>query len=394
MLSQMEKEPKIVNGANGHSHIEDRPKTAQEWLNLIHDLGTVFAEREVVHDQEDSFVEQNYIELKRHGLLSAIIPVELGGGGLSHAEMADILRTLAQYSSSTALANSMHQHLVAANVWKYKNGKGAEAMLRNVVANNPVLVSTGARDWLESNGTAVKVDGGYLVSGYKAFASQSATGDIAVTSVPYHDPELGGQVLHFPVPLNSEGVSLVENWQAMGMRGTGSHMIKFDDVFVPETAVALKRPLGEYHPVWNVVLTVAMPLIMAVYVGIAQKAAKIALDHLKQKDTHKAYVPSSVGAMNNQLVAAEVLHQDMLRLANNFAFEPTDQLGHEILSRKTLVANAVINTVTQAMDIVGGPGYFRNFGLEKLFRDVQAAKYHPLMEKDQQIFSGNYLLSE
>jgi alkylation response protein AidB-like acyl-CoA dehydrogenase len=44
------------------------------------------------------------------------------------------------------------------------------------------------------------------------------------------------------------------------------------------------------------------------------------------------------------------------------------------------------------MDVVGGAGYFREFGLERLFRDVQAAKYHPLPEADQLQFSGEFLL--
>ncbi|MEM7334786.1 MAG: acyl-CoA dehydrogenase family protein [Chloroflexota bacterium] len=373
---------------------DQKPQTKADWLQLIHKLGPTFVEREVEHDQNDSFVAQNYEELKRYGLFSVLVPTDLGGGGLTHAETADLLRTMAYYSPSTALANSMHQHLVAANIWKYKKGQNVAKMLKNVVANNPVLISTGARDWLESNGTMVKTEGGYLLSGFKAFASQSAGGDVAVTSAPFDDPEAGPLVLHFPVRLDAEGVSVIENWQAMGMRGTGSHMIKFENVFVPEETVALKRPFGKFHPVWNVVLTVAMPLIMAVYVGIAEKAVATAIEHSKRKDGLKSYIPAAVAEMNNSLITAKVLHEDMLRLANDFDFEPNNEQAHEILTRKTVVANACISTVQQAMDIVGGPGFFRSFGLEKLLRDVQASKYHPLMEKDQLEFSGEYLLSE
>ena len=329
MLNQVIHEQKVKEQNNGNGQIANagQPKNVDEWVALIHKVGPIFAQRELDHDRDDSFVEQNYQELMDHGLLSAAIPVELGGGGLSHAEMATVLKTLAHYSSSTALANSMHQHLVAANVWKYKGGKGGEKLLQKVVNEGPILISTGARDWLESNGSMEKVEGGYLVSAYKSFASQSAIGDIAVTSAPYYDPEEGDQVLHFPIPLSADGVTVIENWQAMGMRGTGSHTIRFDKVFVPESAIALKRPLGEFHPVWNVVLAVAMPLIMSVYVGIAQKAAKMAVDHVKQRESRKPYVASSVGAMNNTLVTAEVLLEDMIRLTNNFEFAPTDQLG-------------------------------------------------------------------
>ena len=83
----------------------------------------------------------------------------------------------------------------------------------------------------------------------------------------------------------------------------------------------------------------------------------------------------------------------MLRLANNYDFAPVDQLGHEMLTRKSIVAKACIDVVSQAMELVGGQSYYRSYGLEKLFRDVQAAQHHPLPEKEQVHFSGEFLLN-
>ena len=283
----------------------------------------------------------------------------------------------------------MHQHLIAAAVWKYRRGQGGEAMLKRVAENQLVLVSTGAGDWLESNGSATKTADGYRVSARKHFASQSAVGDVLVTSVPFMD-----EVLHFPVPMNADGVTVLNDWHALGMRGTASHTVKLENVFIPDAAIALKRPRGAYHPVWNVVLTVAMPLIMSVYVGIAQKAAELSIGHIRRKKAAKPHVPYLIGEMNNDLVAAEVQLSDMIRIANNYDFEPIDQNGHDILTRKTNVANAAIRVVTKAMEIVGGEGFYRGFGLERLFRDIQAARYHPLPESDQVKFSGEYLLRD
>jgi alkylation response protein AidB-like acyl-CoA dehydrogenase len=121
---------------------------------------------------------------------------------------------MAQYCGSTALALSMHQHLIAATVWKYRRSQGGEPLLKNVAEKQLVLVSTGAGDWLESNGSMIKTDGGYLVSARKHFASQSAVGDILVTSAPLAD-----EVLHFPVPMNAQGVTVSNDWRALGMRG-------------------------------------------------------------------------------------------------------------------------------------------------------------------------------
>ena len=65
------------------------------------------------------------------------------------------------------------------------------------------------------------------------------------------------------------------------MRGTGSHTVVIDDVFVPEEAVALVRPAGEWHPVWSTVLGAALPLIMSSYVGVAEEAADRAVSTLR-----------------------------------------------------------------------------------------------------------------
>lgn len=362
------------------------------WEALIHSFGGEFERRAAEHDRDDSFVLENYRTLKEHRFFAAAIPQELGGGGVSHAEMANIVRTMAQYCGSTALAFSMHQHLVAAMVYRYGRGQGGEEMLRKIAAEQPVLVSTGAQDWLESSGFVERVEGGFHVSAVKHFASQSAVGDLLITSAPYHDPHEGWQVLHFPLPFSAPGVELLDNWKAMGMRGTGSQSVKLEKVFVPEPTVSLRRPFGVYHPVWNVILTVAMPLIMAAYIGIAQRASRIAVTHVKRRKNYKSYHPASVGAMANELTAAEVQWNDMLRIANNHRFDPVDENGHEILMRKTNIANACIGVVTKAMEIAGGQGYYRSAGLERLFRDVQAAKYHPLQEKEQLLFSGEFIL--
>lgn len=367
-------------------------KSSTDFMEIVHKLGNIFESRAVEYDNEDRFVEKNYAELKENGFLSAIIPEELGGSGISHPDMCNILMEMAKYCSSTALALSMHQHLLSANVWKYKNGQGMEAMLKNVAANQPVLVSTGANDWLESSGLMEKTGDGFLVTAVKHFASQSAIGDVLVTSAAYDDPELGLQVLHFSVPFKTPGITLLNNWEALGMRATGSHSVKLEKVFVPGTSISLRRPKGEFHPVWNVILTVAMPLIMSVYLGIAQKAEKIAIAHISNQKTRRPYIPDMIGDMRNELTTAELNVKDMIRIANDFDFKPIDKNGNDILTRKTNSAKACINVVEKAMNIVGGPGFYRSFGLEKLFRDVQAAKYHPLQEKDQLRFTGEFIL--
>jgi alkylation response protein AidB-like acyl-CoA dehydrogenase len=365
--------------------IEVAPRV--RWEHLVAELGPLFTRRTDEYDQANRFVQEHYDHLKTHRAFSLLVPEALGGAGLGYADTCQLVRGLAHYCGATALALSMHQHLVAANVWRHKRGQGAEPFLRKVAAEQPVLVSTGAGDWLASGGTMEKTDGGYWVTAKKPFASQAPAGDILVTSARYRDPEKGALVLHFPVPFKAEGLVVHNDWDALGMRGTGSHTVELKRVFVPESAIALTRPQGEFHPFWNAVLSVAMPLIMSAYVGIAEKAARIAGAQAR-KGPHSPYL---LGEMHNLLTNAQVLWLDMVRLVNEFDFAPLDSQGNAILVRKTLVANACMATVNKAMEVVGGRSLFRRTELERLFRDVQGAPFHPLPEKTQHFFTGTLL---
>ena len=83
------------------------------------------------------------------------------------------------------------------------------------------------------------------------------------TSAVLDDPQAGPTVLHFPVPLNAPGVTIQDTWHTLGMRGTGSHDVVLDDVFVPDAAVAGRRPQGQWHHLFHVIAMIALPLIYA-----------------------------------------------------------------------------------------------------------------------------------
>ena len=359
---------------------------------LVHEIGPGFAERAAEYDENDAFVAANYDVLKEHRVFSAIVPDDLGGGGAPYPEMTAFLRTLAGYCSSTALALSMHQQLTAAAVFNYKHDRPGWQVLKKVAADQAVLISTGANDWMESNGIAERTDGGYLVTCKKPFASGSPVGDFLVSSAPYEDPKEGWQVLHFPVPFTAEGLTGLDDWRTMGMRATGSQTMALDKVFVPDEAIVVKRPRGEYHPMWNVILTCAMPLIMSVYVGVAEAAADIAIDAAAKRRGDDPEIPFLIGEMTNTLATAQLAVDAMVALNNNWTFEPTTEIASDILVRKTIAANASIQVGEKALELAGGASFFRKLGLERLVRDLHGARYHPLPEKRQQLFTGRLAL--
>jgi alkylation response protein AidB-like acyl-CoA dehydrogenase len=367
------------------------PLSQTDWLALAHNLGNEFAPRAAAHDADDSFVAENYDILKEHYVFSAPVPQELGGGGASHAQLCELLRVIGQSCGSTALALSMHMHLLAATVWRWRRGDSVEALLKRIVQNQTVLISSGGSDWLEGSGTAEEVDGGYRITARKIFSSGCPQGDLLMTTAVYDDPEDGPTVLHFPISFADEGVTIMDTWHTLGMRGTGSNDVIIEGVFVPENAVGLRRPKGLWHPFFNVVAAVALPLIMAVYVGVAEAANALALERAqrKQNDPQTAYL---IGEMTNALVTAQMALQTMIAIADNYDFEPVDAPANAILIRKTILARAAIATVEKAMEVVGGSSFYRNVGLERLFRDVQGGLYHPLHEKRQYLFTGRMAL--
>lgn len=362
----------------------------QAWLDIVDQIGPRFAEGAEEREASDTFVAEHYPVLKECGLLTALVPKDLGGGGASYSAMAAVLRRLGYHDGSTALALSMHQHLVAAQVFNHLNGRPAP-LLPRVVNEGLVLVSTGARDWMESNGSLERVEGGYRLTARKAFASGSPLGSVAVTSAPFDHPDEGPQVLHFGVSLKAEGVSLDNDWQVLGMRSTGSGTIVMKDVFVPEASISLARPRGGFAPIFNVVAQMAMPFIAGVYVGVAERAAEIGLELARKRATDPV-VQLSTGEMLSALKVAQTCHDEMVRMAKDFAFSPTVENTSEVFMLKTQAVEQAKKAVDAALEASGGAGFYRKNGLTRLFGDIRAGHYHPLPEKQQLLFSGRHAL--
>ncbi len=369
---------------------EPPPATRADWAALMQTAGPGFAARAASYDADNAFVAENYAELKALGAFAAFIPAELGGGGASYHDIADMLRTLARHCGSTALALSMHTHLVATLVWRWRRDPQAvESFLRRVVDQKLVLISTSASDWLNGTGKAERVDGGWRVTGRKIFGSGVPMGDYLITGAVYDDPEAGATVLHFPLSLKSEGVRILDTWHVMSMRGTGSHDIAIEGVFVAEAAVSGRRPQGQWHLLLHVAIMLAIPLVYSVYLGIAEAARDIAVERARSRSADDMLC-CLVGEMEDELAAARLARADMV--AAGAASEPGRDTTDRITIGRTLVGRAAIRTVEKAMEVVGGASIYRDLGLERRFRDIQGARFHPLQEKPQQRYAGRSAL--
>jgi acyl-CoA dehydrogenase len=365
--------------------------TKTDWIAIARELGPSFAERAAAHDAEDSFVAENYAALKEHDFFAAGVPGELGGGDASHADLCAVVREIGRHCGSTALAFSMHTHNVATQALSWRAGnKGAEPFLRRVAAEKLVIATSGGSDWLLGSGKLEKVEGGFRMSGRKIFSSGVPSASLFTTMGIYDDPQNGPTVCHFPLPLPVDGFKILDTWRVLGMRGTGSTDVELKDVFIPDAAMGgLKRAPGKWHPFVHLVGLSALPIVYAAYLGVAESAREIALGMAKKKkdDPHAPYL---VGEMDNSLTTAQVVHASMVDLVRTA--KPGPETTSAILARRTIVAQAILRTVDKALEVAGGAGFYRSSHLERLFRDVQASRYHPLQEKAQLRLSGRLAL--
>jgi alkylation response protein AidB-like acyl-CoA dehydrogenase len=353
-------------------------------------LAPGFATHAADADESDSFVGNNYSALKEAGLVEAAVPVELGGRGAEIAELSDMIRTIARACGSTGLAFSMHTHQVAIPAWRWRHQKVAavEPLLKRVAAERIVLLSSGGSDWIGGSGRAEKVDGGYRITARKVFTSGAEAGDILMTGAVL-EGEIPAKVLHFGVPMKAPEVKVADTWRTLGMRGTGSNDVVIDGLFIPDAGVALARNAGEWHPLFQIIATIAFPLIYAAYLGVAESARDIAVDLAKKKQANQHAV-ALAGRMDTSLRAAQLAHRHMVATVEENA--PSAHSVNEVMIGRALVAHHAIEAVELALELAGGAGFYRAAGLERRFRDIQGARFHPLQQGPQAAYTGSMAL--
>jgi alkylation response protein AidB-like acyl-CoA dehydrogenase len=371
------------------------PGAVDRFVPLAAELGARFSATSQAHDRDGTFVQESYDVFREGGYLALAVPADLGGMGATIAQVAAAQAELARHCPSAALAVSMHLHITLFAAWRYRREMpGAEAMLRRVVDERIVLVSTGGSDFTRPNGTAVRVEGGFRVTGRKIFASQVPAGDVLSTMFTYDDPADGLRVLSMGIPLRAEGVEVIETWDAMGMRGTGSHDVQLTDVFVSDGQVMSNRPWGVIDPPLMAIVAHAMPVIAAVYLGVAEAARDRALARLREQ-------PKAKDAPTQRLAG---LLDYKLRVARWSLFGAIAQIGDDpvpsmdvvvlAMQAKRAIAEEAVSACDVAMELVGGSAYFRGSGLEQAVRDVRGVVFHPFTPELTLLHAGRVALGE
>ncbi|MBY4636090.1 acyl-CoA dehydrogenase family protein [Sphingopyxis sp. XHP0097] len=370
--------------------VEAKAMTADYWHEIADRIAATIGATAESHDCEGRFVADNYGLLREAGLIGAAVPVDLGGNGMDYRTLCGVVRRLGKGCGSTALAFSMHCHQVAVAAWRWQHMQApTDGLLKRIASENLVLVSSGGSDWLQGSGTATKVDGGFRINARKIFSSGCQAGDLLMTSAVYDDPDAGPTVLHFALPLDADGVTILDTWNTMGMRGTGSHDVELKDVFLADAAVSGRRPQGQWHMLFHIISMIAFPLVYSAYLGVAEAARDAALEAARRKASTGGMI-ALVGEMQNSFWIAETALDAMIAEAE--AGGPGPAKTSSVMTGRTVTGRAAIRTAELAMEVAGGAAFYKGSTIERAFRDVQGARYHPLQEPAQRELSGRLAL--
>jgi acyl-CoA dehydrogenase len=371
----------------------DVTKTTNDWRDVLASLGDQIEATGRECDRTGAFVSKNLDLLETLGFFALGVPSDLGGGGASYPEVAAMLRALARYDGSTALTLSMHTHQVMVAEWKRRvQAAPTEGLLRKVAGEGLRIVSSGGSDWLPGSGRAEKVDGGYRIHARKVFSSGSPDGDVMNTSAVYdYDGPGSPVVLHFALPMKAPGVVVHSNWDALGMRGTGSQDVEIDGVFVPDAAVVATRPAGKWHALFHLISMIAFPLVYSVYAGVADGAREAALRLARKRAQDDAGL-QAIGDLENAHAAMELALTALVETGATAA--PSAETTHRVMTLRGLAGRFAMDVGSKALDVAGGSGFLRAAGLEQRFRDLQAARFHPLQQRQQQLYAGRFVLGQ
>jgi alkylation response protein AidB-like acyl-CoA dehydrogenase len=380
--------PHASTSPSGVSEI--RPISDRAVVELAADVGRIAARFDAAHDRDATFVAEAYAAMAERGYLRLAVPAELGGLGAALRQVVLAQEELGRRSGASALAAAMHLYLTLVQRFRLRGGAAdAEAVLRRVAQEGLVLATSGGSDWVCPTTTATEVDGGYRFDGRKGFCTQAPVAGVLSTSAVLGAPGPDAVVLHAGVPLSAPGVRIEETWDTLGMRGTASHDVVLDGVFVPAEKIMGRRPYGVLAGPLLAAAVHFAPVAAAAYLGVARGACDEVL-RLKAGDDAPATV-RRVGEMTARL-----------RVARWALLAAVDETGDQpAVDEATLAAlmtakrHAVLEAravVDLALDVAGGRSFYRSSPLERAYRDVRGGPFHPVNPEETLMLVGRRAL--
>jgi alkylation response protein AidB-like acyl-CoA dehydrogenase len=357
--------------------------TPVEAIKEAQRLAPVLAARAAAHDRDGSFPVDDIADLRSAGLLGLMTPTRLGGVGASFAEYAEVALALAAGSGATALVYNMHVSVTGALALTPEDMARALGVpesffeMRDRVLTAAAdgafyavaMSERGAGSRLSAITTAYSpVDAGWHIVGRKTFVSGAGHADAYLVAARADD-----RISHFLVPA-SDGVTVEETWNSLGMRATASHDLVLDVVAPADALVGgvegLAVLLAQVMPQWLVAS------YAAVYVGVAQAAIDAAAEDIGARALGGLpAVRARLGRADARTAAA----REAVRAAARCVDEApgTPETNRWIWRAKLLAGEVAAEVAASLLEACGTSATRRGHPLERLYRDARCGSLQP-----------------
>ena len=350
-----------------------------------------FYGRAPAYDAENRFFHEDFEELRDAGYLTMAVPKDLGGLGMSLAEVCREQRHLAYYAPATALATNMHLYWTGVAADLRRAGDNSLEWLLKEAANGAVFAAGHAESGndipvLLSTTKAERVDGGYRFTGRKSFGSLTPVWTyLGLHGMDTSDPG-SPKVVHAFLPRGTQGVSIVETWDVLGMRATRSDDTVLDGAFLPDKYVARVVAPGAAGLDLFVLAIFAWALVGFgnIYYGLARRALDLTIESVKNKSSialsrSMAYHAGVQHNVADMVIELEAIGPHLEAVAQDWSdgVEYGPQWVTKIVAAKYRAVEGSWRVVDLALDLAGGFGIFKQSAIERLFRDARLGRLHP-----------------
>jgi alkylation response protein AidB-like acyl-CoA dehydrogenase len=358
------------------------------------------AARAAEHDRDGSYPFEAIDALKAAGYFAAPIPAALGGLGVSSAhDLVVASSRLARGDASVAIGVNMHlvavlnmerRRQVAVAAGAERRARGFASSLEQIAHDGVVLaaaISERGQDLTRPGTLATRTESGWRIDGRKTFCTMSPAATDLYVAVTYADGEGTERYAYATVPTDAPGVVVHDDWDALGMRASGSNSISLEGVQLPESGVRGGFQAGDPLPYMERNLVAGL-FHAAASLGIAESADALARHGIVGRSNGDARPRMQVADNAVDLAASRgILSRaagliDAHRAANPASDGSAEQLGAlfaETQAAKAFVNEAAARIVDRALALSGGAGYLNGSPLARAYRDVKAGSFmHPL----------------
>jgi alkylation response protein AidB-like acyl-CoA dehydrogenase len=345
---------------------------------------TRIAPRAAGYDREAKNPVESWRDLWKEGFLAAAVPAAYGGLGLDMGTYIACLRAVARGCANTAMTVHMHS-----TVMRFIDALCTDAQKRRyyaeVVERGKLFGSWGSEPAVSLSRTfqietVVRgKDGGYTVDGLKHFCTMALGASYYMVWCALDgEADMSRALIQVLVPAESPGIHTDGKWDTLGMRATFSPSVELKDVRVPAEAL-----MGEPGNALKVGVVESFALgYAAVYVALAESALAFAIQAVKQRVVKPENIPVAHDpAVQRHIGDLEArLHAVLLVLGDAAArWDKADMMQRGLLAnRAKLLATEVGLAVTaHAIQTVGGRAAYKEFPVERAFRDLRTATLMP-----------------